>query len=448
MSFLRKVLSKLGIDGAIAFTLLTRILQAFGSIGSLFFIARFLNADEQGYYYTFVSIIAIQIFFELGLSGIITQYTAHEFAHLTIETNGVSGPLYNRSRLSSLLRFCVKWFGLVSILLFFLLSAAGYCFFNWFKSTSQNINWQLPWLLLCLATSANLFIDPLLAFFDGIGMVKDMAKLRLIQKITFILVLFILFACGFKLYSGAVASLVAILINYFQVIFTKRYKILVYIWHERKEWVVDYFKEIFPYQWKIALSWVSGYFIFQLFNPVIFATDGPAAAGQMGITLAALNGVLSLSISWINTKVPVLSGLIAIRDYPKLDKLFGSTIKKSNIVCVICLIVFIATVQIFRLMHIRIGNRFLPLIPMVMMAVSTFLSQYISGLATYLRCHKKEPLLIQSVVMSILFTISTLYLGHYYGVYGITIGYTTLGMIVAFPWTLWIFYSKKKKWHS
>ena len=43
---------------------------------------------------------------------------------------------------------------------------------------------------------------------------------------------------------------------------------------------ISYMKEIFPNQWKIALSWVSGYFIFHFFNPVLFA-EGPVVAGQM-----------------------------------------------------------------------------------------------------------------------------------------------------------------------
>ena len=37
-----------------------------------------------------------------------------------------------------------------------------------------------------------------------------------------------------------------------------------------------------------------GYFIFQLFNPVLFATEGAVVAGQMGMTLAALNGIKHL----------------------------------------------------------------------------------------------------------------------------------------------------------
>src|ERR1035437_9872245 len=99
---------------------------------------------------------------------------------------------------------------------------------------------------------------------------------------------------------------------FFLLIIASKYnKILINIWKTVIVEKVHYRAEIFPYQWKIALSWISGYFIFQLFNPVLFATEGAVVAGQMGMTLAALNGVQSLSMAWITTKVPLFSGLIA-----------------------------------------------------------------------------------------------------------------------------------------
>jgi O-antigen/teichoic acid export membrane protein len=61
---------------------LSRVIQGGGGLISIFFIASYLTKQEQGYYYTFGSILAIQVFFELGLSGIITQFVAHEFASL------------------------------------------------------------------------------------------------------------------------------------------------------------------------------------------------------------------------------------------------------------------------------------------------------------------------------------------------------------------------------
>ena len=75
---LRKIASKIGMDKAILFTVMARIFQGVGGIISVLLVATCLTGVEQGFYYTFGSILAIQIFFELGLGTIITQFVAHE----------------------------------------------------------------------------------------------------------------------------------------------------------------------------------------------------------------------------------------------------------------------------------------------------------------------------------------------------------------------------------
>lgn len=105
---LRKIANIIGIDKAIFFTSSARIAQGLGGIVSVLFVARYLTGIEQGFYFTFASILAIQVFFELGLNGIITQYVAHEASHLVLNGNKYEGDVIYRSRLASLLHFCVK----------------------------------------------------------------------------------------------------------------------------------------------------------------------------------------------------------------------------------------------------------------------------------------------------------------------------------------------------
>ena len=46
---------------------------------------------------------------------------------------------------------------------------------------------------------------------------------------------------------------------------------------------ISWRKEVFPMQWKIALSFMSGYFVFQLFTPVLFHYQGAEVASQFWI---------------------------------------------------------------------------------------------------------------------------------------------------------------------
>src|SRR5260370_9192029 len=78
----------LGLDRAIAFTVLARVTQILGSTGTVLLILRFLSPVEQGYYYTLLSLVSLQVIFELGFSVVILQMAAHECAHLTLHRDG------------------------------------------------------------------------------------------------------------------------------------------------------------------------------------------------------------------------------------------------------------------------------------------------------------------------------------------------------------------------
>jgi O-antigen/teichoic acid export membrane protein len=453
IKLIKKASSKIGIDGAIAFTILSRVIQAGGGVITLIFIAKCLTKVEQGYYYTFGSILAIQVFFELGLTGIITQFVAHENANL-IWNDKISfhGSEESSSRLSSLLRFTIKWFSVIAVLLFFGLLISGYLFFGKFGKNDISVEWQIPWIILSVTTSLSLMVSPILAFFEGLGRVKEVAKIRLLQQIVQLALVLVFFSLGFKLFSSPIAAILAFAIVPVWILFSSKIKLLTFIWNKLGEWQVNYRLEIFPFQWKIALSWISGYFIFQLFNPVLFATEGPVVAGQMGMTLTVLSSIYALAYSWISTKVPAFSSLIAQKDYKKLDVLFNKTLTQSAILNAFALTMFFVFIFLLRFFQLKIAgkniaDRFLPFLPMLFMMIPIMLNHIVGSWATYLRCHKKEPMLLPSIVMGCLCCISTIGLGNYFGVIGITFGYMIL-TIFTFIWTYFIFTTKKKEWHQ
>jgi len=83
----------------------------------------------------------------------------------------------------------------------------------------------------------------------------------------------------------------------------------------------------------------------------------------------------------------------------------------------------------------------------LLMMIPVFLQQYINSWATYLRCHKQEPFLVNSVCAGIACCVSTFIFGKLYGLYGITIGYCTISVLF-FPWGYWIYKTKKCEWHG
>jgi O-antigen/teichoic acid export membrane protein len=301
-----------------------------------------------------------------------------------------------------------------------------------------------------VGTALNLLISPFVAFIQGLGKVKEIAKTQFNVQIVRIAIVWAGLAFGGSLYVVGLSSVLSAILLLL-IIFSKYKKVLISIWETEIIEKVHYRKEIFPYQWKIALSWISGYFIFQLFNPVLFATEGAIVAGQMGMTLAVLNGILALSYTWMSTKISLFSGLIAQKRYSELDRIFNLTLKQSVFINVVALLFMFLIVFIIRSNNIQIngkllGLRFLNYIPLIFMMIPAFLNQFTSSWAIYLRCHKEEPYLISSIVGGILCAFSTIFLGKYFGVIGITSGYCAL-IILMFPWGYRIFKMKKDEWH-
>lgn len=447
------ITQKLGIDKAIFYTLLGRGLQISTALFTVFFIAKFLSPDEQGYYYTFGSIVAIQVFFELGLTQIITQFVAHEASHLHWNSNyELLGEDKYKSRLASLLRFCIKWYLIIAILLLIVLAFAGFYFFTTYELKHLDIQWKIPWLLLVIGTAFNLLLSPIIAFIEGLGKVKEVAQIRLVQQFLHPVVIWGGLALDSKLFVSGADAILRVIVVGLILIKSPFYRMLRNIWNYQKEEYIIYREEILPYQWRIALSWISGYFIFQLFNPVLFATEGAKVAGQMGMTMAALNGLQALSQSWINTKVPRMSGLIAQNEYATLDILFGKTMKQMLLVGTSMLFMFVTIIGVLQSFNLKflgmdLGSRFLPLLPLVLMAWSVFTMLPVSCWATYLRCHKKEPLLLNSIVVGILCCLSTLIIGNLYGLMGMTISFALLRFI-SLTWIYSIYKQKKKEWHG
>lgn len=444
---------RIGMDGAIAYSSAARVFQALAGVISIFFIATFLTGEEQGFYYTFGSILAIQIFFELGFTGIMTQYVAHEVAHLQLINNNYEGETRYKSRLSYLISFCLKWYTVIAILFFVVVNIVGFFYFNRYDKTNGAVNWLLPWLLLSFSTAVKLFQSPFTAILQGLGKVKEMNQIAFYQQLIIPISQWVLFACGLKLYVVGISSLLGVIVWCFFIFRSELWRMIYNLFKVHITETVSYMKEIFPYQWKIALSWVSGYFIFQLFNPVLFATEGAVVAGQMGMTISVLNAIQAFAYSWQNTKVPLYSGLIEMKQYEKLDDIFNKTLRQMLIICSSLLVMMFFGVAVLRITHFRIANsvlgeRFLDYIPMILMMIPLFLNQFIGSWATYLRCHKQEPFLINSVVVGVLCCLSTFILGNKFGLYGITIGYCCIILFVSFPWSYKIFLNKKVEWHE
>jgi hypothetical protein len=322
----------IGLDRAIFFTILARFWQAFSGLVTLFLITRFLSASQQGYYYTFFSIVALQIVFELGFSFVILQLAAHERAYLTfLPQGGIEGDPVAHSRLASVLQKAVYWYMAAGVLMAAALIPAGLWFFSAHPTAGVAVAWRLPWISLVLAAMLAFQVDPVFSFLEGCGFVAQVAQRRFTQAILGSALCWTAMILHHGLYAPALLILGQVAVGLAYLLSNRHRKLLGNLLrYPVGENFVGWRNEIWPFQWKIAISWMCGYFIFQLFSPVLFAYQGAEAAGRMGMSLNVAGGIGAIAIAWMNTKASPFGALIARGEIRQLDHLFFRTLKQST----------------------------------------------------------------------------------------------------------------------
>ncbi|QXF36023.1 hypothetical protein CE143_24705 [Photorhabdus luminescens] len=431
--FLYKISSFSGIDFHVGVTLTLRLWSI--TAGGLLLILTpiYLSSDEQGYYFTFSSIIATQVFFELGFNYVVVQMVGHEMAGLSYNIHsGLKGDVRSIERIVSLIKLLKKWYAVISVLFFFIISSSGYYFFDTHGKLSSR-DWATAWFILVSCSSLNLFISPFLSVLEGMGLVGQVAAIRLVQSVIGHSGLFFLLWNGYGLIaipilSGSMAVISCWLIyRHRHIFFTNSFS--------QKHAKISWKKEIFPFQWRIALSWLSGYFIFQLFNPVIFVSQGEIEAGRIGLTLTIFTTMLSLSISWVTTKTPEMARLIAEGHRGKLNKLFKNASIKSGVANLLIILLFLCIILILKAYNTPFIHRIANFEILLMLFIISIFNHFIFCAATYMRAHKQEPMVWNSLITSII-NVLLMFLFAKISSTAVIASYAFVIIAISFPWTL------------
>jgi hypothetical protein len=442
----RRILHAAGIDRAIAFTVVGRGWAMVSGLVSAFVITAFLTSVQQGYWYTFGSILGLQVFFELGLTTVILQFASHERAHLEWTSDRrLAGDERIMRRLASVLRLALVWYGVAAVLLVVAVVPAGW----WFFTTHEqgDVVWQLPWVLLGVTTAGVLFVSPILAILEGCGCVAEVALLRTVQAILGSLTVWFALAAGLKLYSVALTSTVTLVFAVAWLFIRYRRWFAALVRREPGDDGVGWRSEIWPFQWRIAVSWLSGFFIFQLFTPVLFAYQGAVVAGQMGMSISLAGAVGAMAMAWMSTKSPAFGMLVARRCWTELDHLFFRSAKQSFVAVSVGAGAAWGFIAVLTVAGLPMSERVLALLPLALLLGATVVNQIVFCEAIYLRAHKKEPFMWLSVVNGICIGLSTWLLGRYAGAVGVVAGYLLLSATLGLGGGTWIFWNKRREWH-
>ena len=269
------------------------------------------------------------------------------------------------------------------------------------------VQWKLPWFFIVLFTALNFVILALLSIFEGCGYIQSIYRMRLNQTICSSVFAWLALYCGFGLYIPAISAIVA---TFFGLFWLNNHCFNImrqfYRFWRTNSFVCNIWKqEILPLQWRIAVSWVSGYFIFQMLTPLAFKFYSPVAAGKIGMSLNIINMLLTISLSWINTKMPEFGGLIAKNKVKELNEKYLQAHYRSCVFFILIAVVFIMTAHFLNALGISISERMLDVKMLVVLSLGTLGRHVIGSQAYYIRSYNLEKHMWNAIYTGLLMVI-------------------------------------------
>ena len=407
---------------------------------TLLCIPLFLTSLEQGYWYTFTGIAALSTFADLGFTSIVLQFAAHEFAYLRFNKRyEIFGDEEHLWRLASFFRFVVKWLLKVVCIVFPLILVFGGVFLN---SKHDDLSWELAWIIYSLA-SAGVFINSaLMSFFEGcnsVGLVQGIRfRVGVFQTLATILGLVV----GLNLYALSIALLVNVMISTGYILYCF-HSTMKHLWNISAVDCYDWWPEFSALIWRYAVSWSSGYFIFQIFTPLAFYFHGAEFSGKIGISIAMWTAGFSIANTWITAIMPRINMLVSERKWIDLDELFNKNLRRTVFTMILGGAVYFIVYFEFH-DKFYFFNRVLPPFTMAMLYVSWVLQSWVNAIACYLRAHRKEPLMKISIISSVWVALTTYMCARFLSQDYLFVGFLTQYWAVLVVYKI---YKRQKKEH-
>ena len=434
---------KLMLDRAVILSLLGQMIRLVTGPATLLLVLRYLGPVEQGYYYTFQGVLGLSILLELGFAQNIVQFTAHEASALNLGPDRtVTGKEEPLSRVSSLARLSLKYYSIAAVLFALLVGGGGLLFFK--DGGLATGLWKGPWIWIVLSSSCSLLFTPCWALLEGFNRYAEVAAFRLQWSALVFAALAGGLLFGLKLWALALSGVLGTLYAGF-VLGRHWWPFFRSLLTGPLPFIISWKKEIWPFQWRIGLSWLSGYFIFTYIIPVIFKVLGPEEAGRFGVTLQLVKLISTLSLTWISTKSASLSMLVAGRSWRELDVLW----KKTTWFAMVFVILGSAALMIasiwLRDWVPTLAGRLASTTVTGLLVASTIISTLLACMGILLRAHKKDPFVLISCAAALLALFLCPYLAERFHSAGGAMGYLLASALVL-PAGMRIFIKKTKEY--
>lgn len=418
--------------------------QAASGLLTIIFITHFLSPTLQGWYYSFISIAALYTLFDLGLSVVLVQIAAHLFVGLHWLPNGEPAGEGSLA-FKGLMGKAARRYLLLALFFVILAIPGGMLFFGQQPGLkSQEITWLVPWVSLSLVTAVSILFLPFLSLVEGSGRVQEVYTVRLIQGVSGSLACWIILVQGGALWAASMPPAMGVFVAVLWLVLRRPALLAAAVKHA--DTYGNWGRDVWPLQWRVGLSWLSGYLLTQIYTPVLFHYQGAIVAGQMGLTLTVANMLGLLAQSWIARHVPAMAQAAAKREWLVLDQLFQRDLLVSSAAYLLGAVLLSGVHQLLN--YTVYGGRILPFWPFAGLLAVVFVNHVVSALAAQLRSYKREPLVWIAVAGALLTAPAAFIFASKYSAQGVVAVILGVQIIITLPLSLWLWRRCNKVWRE
>lgn len=449
------LLSRYGVDRAVAFAVLSRGWQVLTGPVTQLLIMFCLTAIEQGYYTNFLSLLAMQIFVELGLHVVLINVASHEWGGCHYADGQIQGDPDSMGRLSALWRGALRWYGIASALFFVAVAGFGVLFFDSFglentESLSRS-QWLSPWIMLVALTAGQLLLLPATSILEGCGQLPVLNRFRFWQAVAGSIAVWAALSLGFGLWALCFSAAVRLVGEAWLVKVGYR-SFFHSLRTERDSYPSLWSDEVRPLQWRMAVQGALLWFASHLAGLVLFDIHGAAIAGRFGMMLTIMTALQAASLAWIETRRPLFGSLIAERRFVELDALFFRMSKIAVGLLAAGVVLFVCGVEVASRLPYwffqRISERLPEATSVMIYGAGLIVMQLAQCTNLYVRAHKRDPFLLAAIVSNTVIALLVFALGRAYGIQGVAIGYALGVSVVQTPLWVGIWYRTRHAWHQ
>lgn len=343
---------------------------------------KLMTPTEQGLFFALMSFGVLVQVGDFGLSYAVMQKASH-LGQASMEM---------RYEFESRVR---QWGFFVAALSTTLVGVLGFISFSGWETAPQmeSVSWKNAWFLSLAGLFAGQCASPIVSLMEGSGNVVPAWRLRMLQEWFGGIACSVALVLGWGLYAIALYWVGRSLISS-PLLFRRIYGPS----HSSELRTFNWRNEMWPFQWRIGLSNLSGFLIFRGSIIVILAEQGPVVAGQYGLALAAMNMMLTVTASWPNSQAARLGQLLSAKKASVAKPEVLRTLLYSSVFAIFSAIAVWSLFGLAARAGLDISRRMTDLVTLALILTTGVAHHIVACQAVLLRAQIKEPLLTISLI--------------------------------------------------